>query len=517
MIARIGRSIARHLLPDALRGPVANHVYALIAWYRRVVHQVRYALSPGDSNLLRRIAGRAWHGLSHYRALIACEPASLGWTDRTIRTALLGILATPDPLYRRILARIKPACAGGLTDAARGARSGIAMMIGALGPGGAERQVALTLTGLAGRGIGPLSIRCSFLRNDTERFFVPLLEPAGVSVAELDPSPGQHAPDAVRDVIRSLPPSLRDLGRYLCSLQTLNPQVVHLWLDEVNIKGGIAAVLAGVPRIVLGMRSLPPINFAFHQPYMREGYRWLAKRPEVTLVNNSAAGARAYEAWLGLAPGSIRILHNGFDFDPSLLHRHRESRKAFRRQHGFADAAPVLGTVIRLSEEKRPLLWLEIAARVRAANPQARFLLVGDGPMRARVEERVRKPDLDGAVVLTGHHRHPLTTIAAMDLFLLTSRAEGLPNVLVESQAMGVPVVTMNVGGAPETLSDRATGWLLDGDDPGQAARTISGLLADQAWLASAGAAAPAFVRNAFGIERMLDETISLYALQDEH
>ncbi len=389
------------------------------------------------------------------------------------------------------------------------------MMIGALGPGGAERQVALTLTGLAARGIGPLSIRCSFLRNDTERFFVPQLEPAGVSVAELEQASGRPDDDTTMRPMQLLPPSLRDVSRYISTLKALNPLVVHLWLDEVNIKGGMAAVLTGVPRIVLGLRSLPPLNFAFHQPYMRECYRWLARRPEVTLINNSSAGARAYEHWLGLERDSIRVLHNGFDFDPSVLGRHRASRASFRDHHGLTDVAPVLGTVFRMSEEKRPLLWLEIAARVRARIPDVRFLMVGDGPLRTSVEARAQQPDLQGAVILTGHHRHPLAAIAAMDLFLLTSRAEGLPNVLVEAQAMGVPVVTMNVGGASETLSDQSTGWLLADDDPEDAARLIATLLSDRQRLALASSAAPVFVKNAFGIERMLDETLAVYAMQD--
>src|SRR5581483_2236537 len=135
--------------------------------------------------------------------------------------------------------------------------------------------------------------------------------------------------------------------------------------------------------------------------------------------------------------------------------------------------APVVGTVFRMSEEKQPLLWMEIAAGVRRAIPDARFLVVGDGPLREAVELRAQREDLNGAVHFAGYDSQPLRAIVDMDLFLLTSRAEGLPNVLIEAQAVGVPVVTTPVGGAPETIDHGRTGVVLEGADPTEVAAVL--------------------------------------------
>lgn len=107
-----------------------------------------------------------------------------------------------------------------------------------------------------------------------------------------------------------------------------------------------------------------------------------------------------------------------------------------------------------------------------------------------------------------------LKAMAAMDIFLLTSRLEGLPNVLIEAQAIGVPVVTTNVGGAPETMLDRVTGWVLDNDEIIDAANQIIRLIRDENWRDQARLSMPTFVREKFGMEKMLNKTLSIYGVQ---
>jgi glycosyltransferase involved in cell wall biosynthesis len=356
---------------------------------------------------------------------------------------------------------------------------------------------------------------CPFLNHDWGRFFLHEIESAGVPVTTFSPDSSLDSlpyEGHLASAIRELGPRLQDVGGYVAALLAERPLVAHFWLDESNVKGGLAASALGVPRIILGLRSLPPFNFHhIHQPYMREAYRWLARQPNVQLVNNSTAGARAYEDWLGLPHGAIRVVHNGFAFEQSTIVRHLSARGSCRSQLGISAESMLVGTVMRLSEEKRPFLWLDIAAAVSAVMPDAQFVIVGDGVLRGELEKRVKTKGLDAIVHLVGHKRDALSWISAMDLFLLTSRVEGLPNVLVEAQAVGVPVVTTNVGGAAETMSHSRTGWLLQSDDPRSAAEIIVKLLRDQPWLLGARKEGPVFVAEAFGIDRMLDETLAMY------
>ena len=119
--------------------------------------------------------------------------------------------------------------------------------------------------------------------------------------------------------MKALPKNLWAISSYLETIARHKPAVVHLWLDEINTKIGLAALFLGIPKIVLSTRSAPPTHYLFYQPYMREAYRLLATQPNVVILNNSHHGARAYEDWLNLPQETIQVIHNGFDFDSPAL------------------------------------------------------------------------------------------------------------------------------------------------------------------------------------------------------
>ncbi len=130
-----------------------------------------------------------------------------------------------------------------------------------------------------------------------------------------------------------------------------------------------------------------------------------------------------------------------------------------------------------------------------------------------QLEARARCDDLSGAMHLAGHEHEQrvYSAIAAMDILLLTSRAEGLPNVLVEAQALGLPVVTTRAGGAPEAVRHGVSGWVLESDGVAHAATLLVRLLRDAGWRATARQAGPALVQDTFSVGRMLDETLAAY------
>lgn len=531
------RRTLRILLPTTLRRPLANWVYGRIArlriansrvltssrtvdWHSLTVRHILAASAAIAKLPARAIRRRVWTGLVAYRHLLHRAPAGLRKRDRLRRNVLKLAIALPDRSYHRIFEKLSAQLRAMPVLKCEPRRHGVVLMIGSLGPGGAERQVAMTVMGLVERGNQHVRVICTCLQSDASRFFLPNLKQRGVPVSDLQSVCRQDDPDPAQAIVaieNLFPASLRDVAAYIRAISRDQPSLVHLWLDEVNIKAGIAAVVLGVPRIVLGLRSLPPCNFPLHQPYMREAYRWLVQQPGVVLLNNSHAGARAYEEWLGIPEDTIHVIHNGFDFDLSYLEECRSLATAYRELHGLGIRGPVIGTIIRFTEEKRPLLWLEIAAEVRRQCPEVQFLVVGDGPLRNELQLRADRQDLAGAVTFVGHEKNALVAMAAMDIFLLTSRAEGLPNVLVEAQAVGVPVVTTNVGGAPETVRHTITGWVLENDDSCYAADVIAKLIRDEKWREKARLAMPAFISEAFGLKRMLDETLEVYGNDLRH
>lgn len=395
----------------------------------------------------------------------------------------------------------------------------IVMVGGTLGPGGAERQLTVTLLGLFARGHRDVHFLHHSPMHKPNDFFLPQLIEAGIPFSQVDQigesNPVSHEVEA--ELVQRLAP-LGDLGgeiaAYAKEFLARRPEIVHVWLDHMNVVAGLAALLVGVPRIVLSCRSLSPAYFTFNQPYMRPIYRLLAQFPNVTFLNNSDAGASDYRRWLGMASLKIHVIRNGFDFS-SLPPPQKLSylRSEYRSRLGIPADAPVVGVIMRISEEKRPLLWIEIARQVAQRISKAHFIVIGDGPMRDKVV-KVAQSMLPGKIHFPGHEKNSMSGLAAMDLILLTSRVEGLPNVLIEAQALGVLPVAINVGGVSETMMAGESGWLMDTDNPQTIANKIVEIFSQPESLAHISAIGKTFVTEEFCSKKMIEKTIAVYAFK---
>jgi glycosyltransferase involved in cell wall biosynthesis len=187
-----------------------------------------------------------------------------------------------------------------------------------------------------------------------------------------------------------------------------------------------------------------------------------------------------------------------------------EARAAARAALGVPPGAPLVGMIACLKPQKAPEDFVAVAARVRAALPEARFFLAGDGERRQAVEAAARAAGLDGAFQLLGWRRDVPELLAALDVLVLTSRWEGLPRVLPQAMAAGRPVVATNVNGAPEAVRDGVTGYLVPpGDIAGLADRVIA-LLRDPATREAMGRAARAAVHE-FDATEMVRRQEALY------
>lgn len=391
-----------------------------------------------------------------------------------------------------------------------------------LAGGGAERQLVNMLHGLSGPGFDlELALFCISLASRTGRdFFLPQL--AGTPVEVVTPAEGAvetylQAPEAApyARLIRRFPEDMvGPIAFWLGEFRRRRPQIVHAWQDSTNLTACVAALLAGVPRIILGTRSVRPDNPRRRlKRFMKEAYQAVLGHKSVVLNNNSRAGADDYADWLGLDPAAIEVVYNGIDFDR--LERSVdpvETRRA-RAELGIPPDAPVLGSAFRMSEEKRPLLWIEVAAAVARQNPQAHFIVCGDGPMRTDMLDLAAARGIADRVHLPGPQANIASWYKAMDVVMLTSRHEGLPNVLLEAQCLGVPVVAPDVGGMSETVWQGVTGWTIRHADASDLAERVLSCLSDPAWREAARAAAPGFVKERFGMETMLRRTLEVYGM----
>lgn len=295
------------------------------------------------------------------------------------------------------------------------------------------------------------------------------------------------------------------------AIRTQRPSIVHAWLDQVGLITALAAASLGVPRIVVSFASMPQ---TFHKvavsPLLQPGYAAVTRNPNVVLLNNSSAGAVAYEHWIGLPHGSIRVVRNAFLQNyqrPSLP----DEVQRFRATLNAAMHHPFVGTVMRLTQEKDPALWLATAAAISNARPDVLFGICGYGPAKQELERRIRDLGLTSRVRLL----EPISDLGlyyqAFDVVLLTSIVEGLPNVLIEAQAAGCPVVSTDVGGVREAISHGVTGVAVTQRSAQELANAVLTILQDSSWRERAKIQGPLLVAQNFGLTRMIDELVEVY------
>ncbi len=440
---------------------------------------------------IRSMAGaaRAWLG----RGLPAAGRSAGDPTGAALQAMLAARPPAPEPVARRVV-----------------------LVCGNLSPGGAERQAALTSFGLGRAGLESVTLLCHVLtpglaaRPDFHR---PMAAASGATVREVrrafELSAGPAWPEPFRSLASALPGGLAlDIAALHAEFVRLRPEVVHAWLDWDNVRAGLAAALAGVPRIILSGRNLNPTHFQFYQPYMDPAYRLLLSLPEVTLSNNSAAGADDYARWLGAPREGLRVVRNACAFADGRVIPQRAQARALA---GLAGSGPLVGGMFRFEPEKRPLLWLRAAAEIARRRPDARFALFGQGSLEGEMTRLARRLGLGDRLRFCGVTDQAEAALAAFDVMLLCSHAEGLPNVVIESQWAGTPVVSTAVGGVGEALEDGVGGRVIASAEPAALAAAVVGYLDDPVRAAAAEAAGMAFARSRFGLERMIDETLDLY------
>jgi glycosyltransferase involved in cell wall biosynthesis len=341
--------------------------------------------------------------------------------------------------------------------------------------------------------------------------FVPSLTAAGVGCRSLPLTLDAAAP-------ADLPAALRRrlerhvgwpcLAGLLDALRRDPPDVLHCWLDFANVVGALAGIVAGVPRIVVSVRALNPSHFPdLNLPWLRASYRWLSRCPEVSFVANSLAGARDYAAWIGIREERFQVVHNGV---PLPSPPGPEERLAQRRALGVPDGAFLVVGVLRLSAEKRPGDFVAALRAARARVPHLRAVHVGAGPL----EEETRRAAgaLEGALTLVGRRSDPERWLRGADACRLTSALEGCPNVLLEAQALGVPVVTTRAGGAPETVAAGETGLLAEVGAVDELAAHLQRLAADPAGARAMGEAGRRLMAERFSVDAMVRRTLALHA-----
>ncbi len=358
------------------------------------------------------------------------------------------------------------------------------------GGGGAGRHVIDLARHFASRG-HEVSVIYSPVR--AEASFLEKLQtlPVTLAAVEMHRAPGLHDFKAVR----ALSAAIAGLGPF---------DIVH----GHSSKAGALIRLASVGK---AKRVYTPHAFRGLDPQASVSVRWIYNCAEIILgaVRTDALIAvssdeLAFAQRLKIAPGRLHLIRNGV-IEPVVI-----DRKAVRQSFGIADDEIVLGFVGRLSYQKAPERFVEVAARTMASSPKLRAFIIGDGENAGEVEAAIAKSGYANRFIW----RRGVSAqdyIGAFDVLMMTSRYEGLSYVMLESMAAHVPIISTSVAGAHDVIENGCSGIIVDENDPVDAlVGALLPLIRDDARRKDMAEATEQQSKRLNG-SRIIDETEALY------
>lgn len=319
----------------------------------------------------------------------------------------------------------------------------------------------------------------------------------------------------IDDLRRSINP-WREWSAYRAIRRTLRdfrPDVVHTHSAKGGVLGRQAAWSLGVPAIVHTVHGAPfhPYQAWWARRLIIQAERYAARRCHALVSVADAMTDLLVDA--GVAPREkFQTVFSGMDVEPFL--RADEHREATRARLGFKHDHVVIGKIARLFHLKGHEYVVDAARNVVEKVPQARFLFVGDGVLRASLERRIAAAGLDGYFHFTGlvPPSEIPALIGAMDLLVHASLREGLARALPQALIAGKPVVSYDVDGAREVVLPGETGFLLPACSVEPLADALAQLAGDAALRAKLGRQGRERFADQFRHETMTARLRELYS-----
>jgi glycosyltransferase involved in cell wall biosynthesis len=355
-------------------------------------------------------------------------------------------------------------------------------LIGALSPGGAERNLYY-LAPLMSKSSFRYGICCLVRRGE----FAAEVERLGIPVWEL----GYRKRYTWSAIWR--------LARLL---KIHKVKVLHTHLFVSGLVGRLAGLLAGTPVIITHEHGKTLWKRWYHRLFERMALPITDLR---IAVSQDILSLRLEHEH---TPRSkLRVIHNAVD--PRVLEAGGAARGSRRRELGF-DGDFVIGAVGRLVDAKSYDLLIDVAELVCSRRPEARFIVVGEGPLGETLRRLVEARGLSQSVQFLGKRTDIPELMAAMDLYLITSKREGLPLTLIEAMMSAKPIVATSVGGIRDTIGDRE-GVLVEAGDKRGLAEAVLALMDDPALRQALGENARKKAVREFSPERVLEELEKVY------
>lgn len=298
---------------------------------------------------------------------------------------------------------------------------------------------------------------------------------------------------------------LNSLYKIYRFIKTQKIHILHTHLYRANILGRIVGKIASVPIIISSQQSVD-IWKKFYHVWMD---RFTARFANC-IISNSEAAKDVLSCRNKISDEKINVVYSGVninDFNPEF--KSNFSKKEWGlEQHDF-----VVGTILRLHREKGADYLPEIVTRVKEKIPLVKFLVIGDGPLKEKIEEEIKKLSLNKNIIVAGwiSPENIPSLLSFFDLFFLPSQEESFPQAVLEAMAMGKPVIATHVGGVSEAVLDGITGKLVPSGDWLALAESIVWMFNHRDERIQMGNEGRKRVVKLFSMDNMINKTQKIY------
>lgn len=269
--------------------------------------------------------------------------------------------------------------------------------------------------------------------------------------------------------------------------------------------GGTKAYISSIAMPVEGY-DVSPMRRSLYEILDHATERW---------VNRFLVCSSALERLLmdehGIEERRITKIYNGIEwkeYQPEVL---EGGRQEVRGQLGLDNETPLVGAIGRLVWQKGFIFFLKAIPIIYHAFPQARFILVGDGPLKEILEDEAKRLKILERTKFVGYTKEAKKFIAAMDIVVIPSLREGFPMVTLEAMALEKPIVASEIDGITEQIKSGTDGILVPPQSPESLARAVISLLQDRDFATRMGKSARKKVIEEFSAEKMIQQTMKVY------
>ena len=360
-------------------------------------------------------------------------------------------------------------------------RPGVLLVGLSLAPGGTERLIRDLADRLRH------DVRMAVCCIDEAGAWGEALAGSGIPVTALERRPGFHP----------------TIGARIAAVAARHgANVIHCHQYSPFVYGCVATVLRPARLLFTEHGRLADAPPSRKRYMANQALRMLADR-----VFTVSSDLKAHLVSEGFSPDRVEVLYNGIDIRPAPGAGERE---AARRTLGLPPDAYVGLTVGRLDPVKDYAGLVRAFAQVVLPRPDARLVLIGEGPERPVIERTIAECGMGGRVLMMGHREDVHALLPAADVFVNSSEFEGVSLTILEAMAACLPVVATRVGGTPEIVSP-ATGLLVRARDPGALAAALLALAADPDARCALGRAGRRTAEDRFSLERMIARYLAVY------